>query len=315
MKFWKMNGAGNDFIILNNLEEKIPREAFPEIARTLCERHLSIGADGLMAVDRPSEGTEADIRMLFYNSDGSAGEMCGNGARCICRYVYENGLACGTDRQMIETTAGIVTGERISARMYRIRLNDPSVIELHKELVLDPEDLPFETGILAERIVIPCSYVELGCPGLPHLAVEYGGTVAKLCQPASGSIHLKDADDSRLRELGRALRRHRDLPKGANVNFFELPGEGVVFERTFERGVEDFTYACGTGTGSVAAVLALSGRTGSSGIHFSMRGGELFVDIEDLNGDSSSVPASGIYLTGPTNIVAKGEVTDEELHL
>lgn len=315
MKFWKMNGAGNDFIILNNLEERFPTEAFPEIARTLCERHLSIGADGLMAVDRPSEGADADIRMLFYNSDGSAGEMCGNGARCICRYIYENGLARGTDRQVIETTAGIVTGERISARMYRIRLNDPSVIELRKELVLYPEDLPFETGTLPERIIIPCSYVELGCPGLPHLAVEYTGIVARLCHQASGSIHLQDADETHLRELGRALRWHRDLPKGANVNFFELTDSQVVFERTFERGVEDFTYACGTGTGSVAAVLSLSGRTGSSGIHFSMRGGDLFVDIEELNGDSSSVPASGIYLTGPTNIVAKGDVTDEELHL
>ena len=83
MQFWKMNGAGNDFIILNNLTEKLPESAFPAIARTLCERHLSIGADGLMVVDAPTQG--GDYRMRFYNSDGSVGEMCGNGARCICR--------------------------------------------------------------------------------------------------------------------------------------------------------------------------------------------------------------------------------------
>lgn len=91
MKFWKMNGAGNDFVILNNLEEHLPVDILPQVARTLCERHRSIGADGLMVVDTPTQG--GDYKMLFYNSDGSMGEMCGNGARCICRYGYENGLA------------------------------------------------------------------------------------------------------------------------------------------------------------------------------------------------------------------------------
>ncbi len=89
MRFTKMNGAGNDFIILNNLEEHLDHELFPSIAQTLCHRHLSIGADGLMVVEAPAQG--GDYRMLFYNSDGSLGEMCGNGARCICRYGFENG--------------------------------------------------------------------------------------------------------------------------------------------------------------------------------------------------------------------------------
>ena len=84
MQFWKMNGAGNDFIIIDNIREQIPVERFGDLARLLCERHLSIGADGLMVVE-PARG-DADYRMLFYNSDGSLGEMCGNGARCICRY-------------------------------------------------------------------------------------------------------------------------------------------------------------------------------------------------------------------------------------
>ena len=106
MKFWKMNGAGNDFIILNNLEERLPLEALPRIARTLCERHMSIGADGLMAVEAADQG--GDFKMLFFNSDGSAGEMCGNGARCICRYGFENGLAGET--QTVETASGTVTG-------------------------------------------------------------------------------------------------------------------------------------------------------------------------------------------------------------
>ena len=133
MQFWKMNGAGNDFVILNNLEEHLPLEQLPQIARTLCERHMSIGADGLMVVDAPSQG--GDYRMLFYNSDGSVGEMCGNGARCICRYGYENGLAGET--QTVETTAGIVTGRRIDQRLYRIRLNDPTTVRLDSPVEAD----------------------------------------------------------------------------------------------------------------------------------------------------------------------------------
>ncbi len=303
MKFWKMNGAGNDFIVINNMEEKLQHEKFPEIARILCERHMSVGADGLMVVDKPHEGVNADYRMLFYNSDGSIGEMCGNGARCICRYGYENGLA--GEEPVIETTAGIVTGRRIDNSMYRIRLNDPSVIELEKELILD-EKFDFR------KIKITCSYLVLGDPGIPHLVVEYKGNVSELC----GSLHLEDADENVLRELGRALRWNSALPKGANANFVEITGENEVFERTFERGVEDFTYACGTGTGCAAAALTLLEKTGGSDIHFRVTGGDLYVDVEEIDeGENGDIVVYGIYLTGPTNTVAKGEITDENLKL
>ena len=174
MRFWKMNGAGNDFVVLNNLEEHLPAECLPQAARTLCQRHLSIGADGLMVVDAPTQG--GDYKMLFFNSDGSVGEMCGNGARCICRYGYELGLAGET--QTVETTAGIVTGRRITQRLYRVRLNDPTTVKL---------DAPVEV----DGIRHPCSYVELGNPGLPHAVVPYP--------------NLRDADESQLRELGTQL--------------------------------------------------------------------------------------------------------------
>ena len=274
-----MNGAGNDFLLLNNLEEHLPEERLPYLAKTLCERHLSIGADGMMVVDAPTQG--GDFRMRFYNSDGSLGEMCGNGARCICRYGYENGLAGAT--QTIETTAGIVTGKRIDARNYRIRLNDPTTVRL---------DYPVEQ----DGVRYACAYVELGNPGLPHAVVPYA--------------NLRRADENELRELGRALRWNPAFPKGANVNFFEITGEDEVFERTFERGVEDFTYACGTGTGSVVAVLTLQGKVSGQGVRANMTGGQLVVDALR---EGSAITA--LYLTGPTNIVAKGEVTDEELHL
>ncbi|MCI8847840.1 MAG: diaminopimelate epimerase [Oscillibacter sp.] len=277
MKFWKMNGAGNDFIILNNLEEHIPHERLPQIARTLCERHLSIGADGLMVADAPQEG--GDFRMLFFNSDGSIGEMCGNGARCICRYGYETGLA--GEVQIVETTAGTVTGERIDRRLYRIRLNDPTTIQL---------DSPVE----ADGVRYACSYVELGNPGLPHAVVPYA--------------NLREADEQELRELGRKLRRHPAFPKGVNVNFFEIIGEDHIFERTFERGVEDFTYACGTGTGAVVAVLTLQGKASGHRVRVDMTGGTLFIDAERVYSQITD-----LYLTGPTNTVARGEVMDEDL--
>ena len=279
MQFWKMNGAGNDFVVLNNLVEKLPAELFPSIARTLCERHLSIGADGLMVVDAPTQG--GDYKMLFFNSDGSVGEMCGNGARCICRYGYETGLA--GEVQTVETTAGIVTGHRISERLYKIRLNDPTTVKLDSPVEID-------------GVEYDCSYVELGNPGLPHAVVPYHD--------------LKSADANELRELGRKIRWYHGFPKGANVNFYEILGEDHVYERTFERGVEDFTYACGTGTGSLVTALTLMGKVSGKNVKVDMTGGQLIIDVV-RQGDA----IQDLYLTGPTNIVAKGEVTDEDLSL
>ena len=277
MEFWKMNGAGNDFLILDNRKEKLPKERFPRLARTLCERHLSLGADGLMIVEEPLSG--GDLRMVFYNPDGTEGEMCGNGARCLCRYAYENVLS--GPRQVLETKAGSVTGTRITARDYRIALPLPSVIV--------PE-LPLEIG----GVRYPCAYVELGDPGIPHAVVPV---------PALASFPEED-----LRRLGRAIRTHPAFPKGANVNFYELTGPDEILEKTYERGVEDFTYACGTGTGSLAAVLSLNGTVSGRGVRVRMRGGELILDVGLEAGAVSS-----LLLTGPTNIVAKGLITDESL--
>lgn len=274
-----MNGAGNDFIILNNLADKRPATDFPAMARTLCERHLSIGADGLMVVDTPTEG--GDYKMLFFNSDGSIGEMCGNGARCICRYGYETKLAC--EIQRVETTAGLVTGRRMDQRNYQVQLNHVTTMELNR--ILDVDGAQY-----------PCAYVELGNPGLPHLAV-----------PMS---NLKHRDTNSLGELGRKLRWHPSLPKGANVNFYDIIGEDLIFERTFERGVEDFTYACGTGTGSVVAALTLLGQVSGKNVQVDMAGGRLVIDAPVSDGK-----VTALYLVGPTNLVAKGQIFDEDLAL
>ena len=220
--------------------------------------------------------------MLFFIADGSIGEMCGNGARCICRYGYENGLAGETQR--VETTAGLVTGWRMGKRLYRIRLNDPCHMRLDGTAEVD-------------GITYDCAYVELGDPGIPHAAVPIAG--------------LRDYDAAALLRLGRTLRHYPDFPKGANVNFYEIIGPDHVYERTYERGVEDFTYACGTGTGSVVTVLTLLGKVSGKHVRVDMTGGTLYVDAER----NAAGCVTDLYLTGPTNVVCKGEITDENLVL
>ena len=216
MKFTKMQGAGNDFIVLDNRSGEIRENESSALAARLCRRRLSIGADGLMIV-LPAQGV-GDYAMRFYNSDGSLGEMCGNGARCIARYGYDLGLA--GDIQRIETTAGIVVGQRIEEDLYCVRLNDPTAVET-------------EIGIPWDGQILSVSYLELGDPGIPHAVLE-----------------LPEWDtmpEDELRSLGAYIRSYAAFPKGANVNFCRVIGENEVEELTYERGVEDFTLACGTG--------------------------------------------------------------------
>ena len=279
MDFWKMNGAGNDFIIIDDRAENIDDKHLSHIAARLCQRQMSIGADGLMVVRPARQG--GDFRMLFFNADGSEAEMCGNGSRCICRYGFENGLAGQTQR--VETASGMVEGVRLDARHYRVRLNPPTVLETQRLAEV-------------EGTVYPCTYVELGSPGLPHAAVVFPD--------------LRTADKNGLRGLGRALRYHPAFPKGANITFYERSGPASLYALTYERGVEDFTLACGTGAGSAAAALMMRGELDLGRADVEMPGGTLTIDVM-----SSGDNVTGIYLTGPTNIVCKGTVTDEELDI
>nr|WP_315021008.1 diaminopimelate epimerase [uncultured Aminipila sp.] len=278
MKFTKMQGTGNDFIILNNIELNIPVEEFSGIAKKVCERRVSVGGDALMVVDRPEKG--GDFQMRFYNSDGTIGEMCGNGARCIARYAYENKIA--DESMVIETLAGDVSAWRMDKRKYKVRLNNPEVIKLDSNVSID--------GMEYE-----CSYIELGNPGLPHAVVKLEG--------------LAELDEKKLFELGSKIRNYKEFPKGANVNFYEIIKGNDVKVKTFERGVEDFTLACGTGSGSTATILTLKGvvEKGQT-VNLHVPGGILSVNVE-LNEQK----VENLYLMGDTNIVAVGEIMDEDL--
>lgn len=236
MKVYYMNGAGNDFMVI---DARGLKPDFAALAKSYC---AVSGADGFMAVD---VSDKADFKLHFYNADGSRGEMCGNGARCICRFAYDLGLV--GEEMTVETDAGLVWGKRLDEKNYRVRLNNPGILDLERK-----------AGI---------AYVELGSPGVPHAVAEYPGDLW------AGAESLK--------EQMRALRFDPAFPKGANVNFYQRLGKNEVRMLTFERGVEDFTLACGTGCGSTAAVLwkqegicALTAHNRGGILHFSITGGE-----------------------------------------
>lgn len=277
MEFTKIQGAGNDFIVINNMKLKLPLSKIPAIAEKLCTRKVSLGANGFMVVDFP-EG-DADFKMRFYNSDGSIGEMCGNGARCIARYAYINNIA--GENMKFETLAGIISAEIMEGRLVKVQLNNPEKIILDSDVEID--------GIKYE-----CSYIELGNPGIPHAVVKYP--------------NLENTNESQIFELGRKIRFYKDFPKGANVNFFDILDDRTAIVKTYERGVEDFTLACGTGSGSAAIALILKGYLKSNKVKIVVPGGELFLEIERVEDKVEK-----LFLIGDTNIIAIGQITDEDL--
>ena len=258
MQVWYMNGAGNDFMVMDARGKAYD---FETLSVQLCKL---TGADGFMAIDYSEK---ADFKLHFYNADGSRGEMCGNGARCICRFACELGIV--GNEMTVETDAGLVPGWRLSETQFRVKLNNPGVLDLHRK------------GDIA--------YVELGNPGVPHAVAEYQGDL------------WVDADN--LRDQMRQLRHDPAFPKGANVNFHQWIGEGEVKVLTFERGVEDYTLACGTGCGSTAVALWVSGKLPSGRLIAHNRGGTLTVTVDGADGIITS-----LLLEGPTEIVKIYEV-------
>ncbi len=258
MKVTYMNGAGNDFMVMDARGRELD---FAPMAMALCKL---TGADGFMAVDHSER---ADFRLHFYNSDGTRGEMCGNGARCICRYAYEMGIA-GAE-MTVQTDAGPVYGKRLTETEYLVKLNTPSVIDFTRKA--------------------DTAYVELGDPGIPHGVKEVPGL----------TWDMRD----KLRDMARALRYDPAFPKGANINLYTWLGEDQVRILTFERGVEDYTLACGTGSGSLGTVLWKKGQLPGGVLKVENPGGTLTVTVEGEKGQ-----VTGLWLQGPTEVVREYEL-------
>lgn len=265
LDFTKMNGAGNDFVLIDNRARKV-RLSRDQIVR-LCDRHRGVGADGVLILV-PSASGKADWGWEFYNSDGSTGAMCGNGARCFSRFVQKlTGLSSSF---RFETEAGIITasfqGERVT-----INLTRPKDLQLNQQVSLS----------VGTEIIHSIS------TGVPHAVV-----------------FVRDTNRVAMSQLGPEIRRHPHFgPKGTNVNFAQRLGPSHFRVRTFERGVEDETLACGTGVTAVALIAArLYGLT--SPVRMQVRNGdELEVSFKDEGGEFADV-----RLSGPAEFVFEGRI-------
>ncbi len=264
LRFTKMNGAGNDFILFDNRAGDIGFDR-SQIAQ-LCDRHRGIGADGVLLLENPTN--HADFRMRYFNADGGEAEMCGNGARCFARFA--NKVGGQKTKISFETPAGVISAE-LKGDLVTLRMTEPTDLRLNV-------DLPMADG---KRIVHVVN------SGVPHVVIP----VVKI-------------DDADVQRDGAAIRHHKMFsPNGTNVNFIEKRGPDKIAIRTYERGVEDETLACGTGIVASALIFA-SNEKSSSPITVLARGGdELQVGFEKVEGSFRNVT-----LTGPAEFVFEGAI-------
>lgn len=260
-----MTGAGNDFILFDNRDRSL--DLTSEQARLLCDRHLGIGADGIMALVG-SEDSAADFAWQFYNSDGSQAEMCGNGARCFARYVQRlTGVSGGIT---FLTGAGII-GARFMGDEVEVDLTPPGEAVLNQTLKLKADWIK----------------VHSIDTGVPHAVV-----------------FVEDADQAMVGALGREIRFHTQFqPRGTNVNFVEKTGEDTIRVRTYERGVEGETLACGTGV-TASALIASQVDNMVSPIQVRVQGGDLLT--VSFRKDANSGRFGDVRLKGAADFVFEG---------
>ncbi len=281
--FTKMSGTGNDFIIIDNRDQIVGKGQMADLAARICRRQFSVGADGLILIENSER---ADFRWQFYNGDGSEAEMCGNGARCAARYAYARGIAPAN--MHFETIAGLIEAQ-IVGKNAKIRLTQPTDIVLSRAVDIDGQAKEIHS-------------INTGVPHVVHF--------------------VEGNNDTPVREWGRHIRHHKLFePAGTNVNFVQLPAD-EMYVRTYERGVEDETMACGTGAVASAIIAALHGhvtspvRVRTSGgdiltIHFSL------IDIGDLQKGEKALRheqrIADVYLEGPASFIYDGQLHEEAL--
>ncbi|MEP6586648.1 MAG: diaminopimelate epimerase [Candidatus Udaeobacter sp.] len=264
LRFTKMNGAGNDFILFDNRTGDIDLDR-NQIAQ-LCDRHRGIGADGILLLEKPTN--RADFRMRYFNADGGEAEMCGNGARCFARFANKIG---GVKAKIsFETPAGVIAAE-LKGDLVTLRMTEPTDLRLNVDLPLVAEN----------------KTVHFINSGVPHVVIP----VAKI-------------DDAYVRREGAAIRHHKMFsPNGTNVNFIEKRGPDKIAIRTYERGVEDETLACGTGIVASALIFGASENTNGP-IGVIARGG----DELEVGFEKSGDRFRNVTLTGPAEFVFEGSI-------
>jgi diaminopimelate epimerase len=268
IKFTKMSGSGNDFIVIDNRVPVMDDAKKVDFVRRVCDRKMSIGADGVIFVENSDC---ADIKWDFYNDDGSSAEMCGNGGRCVARYAVENKIA--PEKLTLETIAGII-GAEVDGANVKVKLTSPE--NLRQDIDVDLNGRHLKVDSLNT--------------GVPHAIV-----------------YSENVEENNVKEDGNAIRFHDAFaPAGTNVNFVEKVSDNALKIRTYERGVEDETLACGTGV--VASVLLSSYKNlVQPPVKVETRGGEfLKVDFDAANGG----PVTEVFLEGLTRIAFEGTLVE-----
>ncbi|MGB9779223.1 MAG: diaminopimelate epimerase [Caldanaerobacter sp.] len=273
MRFTKMHGLGNDFIVI----EAVEGVDYSELAVKLCDRHFGIGADGLLVVE-PSY--IADVKMRIFNADGSEAEMCGNGARCFAKYVYEKGIV-PKKKMTVETLAGVIMPDLVvedaKVKSVRVYIGSP-VFESSRIPVKTEKQRFIDETVKIDGKTYRLSSVRIG---VPHTV-----------------LFVTSLEESFIKDLGPKIEKSSLFPEGTNVDFVKVENEENIFVRTWERGV-GLTLACGSGASASAVVSSLLGKT-KRNVHVHFKAGALFVEWrEDDN---------GIYLTGEAVEVFRGEI-------
>lgn len=277
MKFTKMHGIGNDYVYINCLKENVPDPA--ALSKYVSDRHFGVGSDGLILI-KPSE--VADFRMDMYNADGSQAEMCGNGIRCVGKYVYDHGL---TDKTQIsiETLAGIkyleLTIENGKAVMLKVNMGQP---------ILKAEEIP----VIAKKSPVVDEPITV-------CGTEYHMTCVSMGNPHA-IIFMDDVMNMDIEALGSHFENHEAFPRRVNTEFVEVLDEKTVNMRVWERGAGE-TFACGTGACATAVACILNGKT-SDEVTVHLLGGDLIIKWDR--------EADVVYMTGSATTVFEGELTD-----
>jgi diaminopimelate epimerase len=278
--FAKMSGTGNDFIVIDHRQPFIAEVMQPEFARRICRRRFSAGADGLILIENSDT---ADFQWQFYNGDGSRAEMCGNGARCAARFAYVNKIAPATMR--FNTTAGEIEAQILdqSGATVKIRLTAPEDLRLQ---------IPLAIGG-SEQVL---HFINTG---VPHTVLLVG-----------------DATEVPVADWGSTIRFHELFqPAGTNANFVQVHDSGSIKVRTYERGVEDETMACGTGAVASALITALLDRA-KPPVSVITSGGEQLIIHFSVTGEPGSRQldlSAGIFLEGPAHVIYEGQLNADAL--
>ena len=266
--FCKMSGCGNDFIIIDNRSGAWDGMKNPGFVKAVCREKLSVGADGLIFIEKSGS---SDFKWRFFNADGSEAEMCGNGARCAARFAFLNGIAGAS--LSFETIAGTIHAE-VNGASVKTQLSRPGNLQLNQELAVDGAAFTMHSINT----------------GVPHAV-----------------IFVEDLDGVPIKELGAKIRFHEHFqPAGTNVNFISIGPDGSIGIRTYERGVEDETLACGTGSVAAALVCIAMGRAASP-VLVKTRGGEQL----KVYAEPAAPPFAQAYLEGGASLIYTGEMSPE----